>query len=77
MQSFHDDLSKLKTKTDQDMVSCKQLGVFCTTESMKVTNWGQSRDHLGTAEKHASQEKKPSYFPQYWFFNKDPYNGLL
>jgi len=38
MQSFHDDLSKLKTKTDQNMVSCKQLGVFCTTESMKVKN---------------------------------------
>ena len=27
------------------MVRCKQLGVFCTTETMKVTNWGQSRDH--------------------------------
>ena len=24
-----------------------------------------------------AKKKKPSYFPQYWFFNKDPYNGLL
>ena len=21
--------------------------------------------------------KKPSYFPLYWLFNRDPYNGLL
>ena len=21
--------------------------------------------------------KKPSYFPVYWLFNRDPYNGLL
>ncbi len=21
--------------------------------------------------------KKPSYFPLYWMFNEDPYNGLL
>ena len=21
--------------------------------------------------------KKPSYFPLYWFVNRDPYNGLL
>ena len=23
------------------------------------------------------QRKKPSYFPLYWFVNRDPYNGLL
>ena len=23
-----------------------------------------------------SHEKKPSYFPLYWLFNRDPHNGL-
>ena len=26
---------------------------------------------------HLSQEKKTYYFPLYWLFNRDPYNGLL
>ena len=37
--------------------------------------------HLGVAIgiyfHHVSREKKTSYFPLYWLFNRDPSNGLL
>ena len=26
---------------------------------------------------HLSHEKKPDYFPLYWFVNRDPYNRFL
>ena len=29
------------------------------------------------AIKPSEPRKKPSYFPLYWFVNRDPYNGLL
>ena len=34
--------------------------------------------HISKIIRHdVSNEKNPSYFPLYWLFNRDPYNGLL
>ena len=34
-------------------------------------------DHWDSALSTFQPRKKPSYFPSYWLFDRDPYNGLL
>ena len=34
-------------------------------------------DTFSNSSNFRGHEKKPSYFPLYWWFNRDPYRGLL
>ncbi len=48
-----------------------------STQMTKKHIFFQPTPSVSTGQIQESHAKKPSYFPLYFLFNRDPYNGLL